>query len=138
MHFFLVALLLFFLPACSSADNQSYAVTGWHSQLCTIDAAIDKLTNLRDLELAKASRAQDQGDRLQFRNNELMDARRYWQQAENSKEIAARYQEEIDKLEVQRAELLREHGITDPNYGRNNPNCKASRLKNDPALQSNN
>jgi len=112
-------------------------MSGWHGQLCTIDAAIDKLTNLRDLELAKAAQAQNQGDRLQFQGNELMTARQYWQQAENSKEIAARYQEEIDKLESQRASLLRQHGISDPDYGRNNPNCKASYLKNDPALQKN-
>ncbi len=111
-------------------------MTGWHGELCTIDAAIDKLTNLRDLELAKAARAQDQGDRLQFRSNELAYARRYWQQAQNSREIASRYQEEIDKLESQRADLLHEHGISDPKYGRGNPQCTSSRLENDPALKN--
>lgn len=112
-------------------------MNGWQEELCTIDAAIDKLSNLRDLELAKAAQAQNQGDRIQFGGNELLTAKQYWQQAEISREIAARYQEEIDKLEVERASLLREHGITDPNYGRNNPNCKASRLRNDPALKQN-
>lgn len=83
----------------------------WQEELQTIDQAIDKLTDLRNKEIAKAARAQDQGDRLQFQSQNLMDARRAWQEADNSREIAARYQQEIDKLELRKQEILKQHGI---------------------------
>ncbi len=83
----------------------------WQDEVSQLDAAIAKLTNLRNLELAKAARAQDQGDRLQFNANNVSDARRYWNEADTSREIAARYQEEIDKLEVRRQTILKAHGV---------------------------
>ncbi|MCK4934139.1 MAG: hypothetical protein KAR79_00985 [Simkaniaceae bacterium] len=83
----------------------------WRQDVAGIDAAIDKLTNLKNLELAKAARAQNQGDRLQFNSQNLMDARRYWNDADTSQEIAARYQEEINKLELLKQEILKKHGI---------------------------
>ena len=67
-------------------------------ELLALDEVIEHLTELRDKELAKAARAKDQGDRLQFKSDNLSDARRFWNKAEANKEIAARYQEEIDKL----------------------------------------
>lgn len=82
----------------------------WKQELETIDQAIKKLTDLRNKELTKASWAQNQGDRLQFQSQDLLDARRYWNEAETSREIAARYQEEIDKLEVRKASLIQKHG----------------------------
>lgn len=87
------------------------SVPQWQQDVTGLDAAIDKLTNLKNLELAKAARAQNQGDRLQFNSHNLMDARRYWNDAETSNEIAARYQEEINKLELRKQEILKKHGI---------------------------
>ena len=83
----------------------------WQEELQTIDKAINKLTGLRDKELAKAARAQDQGDRLQFQSHNLLDARRAWQEADTSREIAARYQQEIDKLELRKQTILKKQGI---------------------------
>lgn len=83
----------------------------WGEEVKQIDKAVEKLTDLRDLELAKAARYQDQGDRLQFRSHDLIDARRYWNQADTSRDIAARYQQEIDKLENRRKLLYQQQGI---------------------------
>ncbi|MCB1110786.1 MAG: hypothetical protein KDK64_07360 [Chlamydiia bacterium] len=83
----------------------------WQQEVTTIDQAIDRLTDLRNKELANAAWAQNQGDRLQFQSHNLLDARRYWNEADTSREIAARYQEEIDKLEVRKKEILENQGI---------------------------
>lgn len=83
----------------------------WKQEVSTIDEAVIKLTDLRNKELANAAWAQNQGDRLQFQSHNLIDARRYWNEAETSREIAARYQEEIDKLELRKREVLKRQGI---------------------------
>jgi hypothetical protein len=83
----------------------------WKQEVQNIDEAVVKLTDLRNKELARAAWAQNQGDRLQFQPNNLLDARRYWNEADVSRDIAARYQEEIDKLELRKKEVLEREGI---------------------------
>jgi len=83
----------------------------WQVEVTHIDQAVDKLTDLRNKELARATWAQNQGDRLQFNPGELIDARRYWNEAETSREIAARYQVEIDNLELRKSDILKEHNV---------------------------
>lgn len=113
---FFLMLMFVLVPACSAHQEQpsTKSYKPGEKELEQLDTAIEKLTNLRNLELAKAARYQDQGDRLQFRQNQLMDARRYWQMADNSREIAARYQEEIDKLEVKRKAVIEQYNLKDP------------------------
>ena len=82
----------------------------WEDEVHTIEQVVEKLVDLRNKELANATWAQNQGDRLQFRSQDLIDARQHWNQAETSREIAARYQTEIDKLETRRKLLLEKHG----------------------------
>lgn len=84
-------------------------------ELSEINQEIDKLTNQRNLYLAKATRLQNQGDRLQFENNNLIDARRAWQQAQIHREIATRIQEEIDILEKHKQKLLQQSSNARPN-----------------------
>lgn len=84
----------------------------WKAEISEIDQEIDKLKNQRNLYLAKATHLQNQGDRLQFENNNLIDARRAWQQAQIHREIATRIQEEIDTLEKRKNQILEAHGIT--------------------------
>ncbi|PCI95959.1 hypothetical protein COB11_00745 [Candidatus Aerophobetes bacterium] len=86
---------------------------GWKEDLDGLNEEIDKLVNQRNLYLAKATRLQNQGDRLQFENNNLIDARRAWQQAQINREIATRIQEEIDALEDRRQKVLQKHGVSD-------------------------
>lgn len=83
----------------------------WQQEVETIDQAVINLTDLRNKELSNAAWAQNQGDRLQFQSHNLIDARRYWNEADTSREIAARYQEEIDKLELRKKEVLERQGI---------------------------
>ncbi len=83
----------------------------WKQEVETIDQAVIKLTDLRNKELSNAAWSQNQGDRLQFQSHNLLDARRYWNEADTSREIAARYQEEIDKLEVRKKEILNQQEV---------------------------
>lgn len=83
----------------------------WKQEAQNIDKAIERLTDLRDKELARAARRQNDGDRLQFQSQSLIDAKRAWADADASREIAARYQEEIDQLQVRRENLLKKHDI---------------------------
>ncbi len=111
MYYFRFALLAAFLAfgSFSHALVKHLPSDQWEQELQTLDNAINKLTDLRNREIAKAERAQNRADALQFQSNNLMDARRKWQEAENSREIAARYQQEIDQLQVRKDALLEKH-----------------------------
>src|SRR3989338_846220 len=87
------------------------AIAQWETDVKELDQAITQLSNMRDSELAKAARYQNQGDRLQFNTHDLIDARRYWNQADESRALAAEYQVEIDKLETKKAIILKQHGM---------------------------
>lgn len=87
------------------------APSGLRQQANTMDEEIDKLINQRNLYLAKATRLQNQGDRLQFEPDNLIDARRAWQQAQINRDIATRIQEEINTLEKQRKTFFETHGL---------------------------
>jgi hypothetical protein len=87
----------------------------WQMEVSEIDKEINKLSNQRNLYLAKATRLQNQGDRLQFENDDnLIDARRAWQQAQIHREIATRIQEQIDVLEARKKQILEAHGVANP------------------------
>lgn len=113
ISFFLICIVQICCISMASCQTVSQTIT-YQEKIAQIDTNIKKLTNLKNLELAKAARAQDQGDRLQFNSNNTLDARRYWQEAETSREIADRYQLEIDKLKAQKAAIQKEHGIEIP------------------------
>ncbi len=82
----------------------------WEEELENIEMAIERLTDLRNKELAKATRRQNDGDRLQFQPHNLLDAKQAWADSDASREIAGRYQEEIDMLEMRKQKLLEMHG----------------------------
>jgi len=110
LKYFLIGMVLCFGSASALVKEQP--PQNWKLEVETIDRATLKLTDLRNKELANAAWAQNQGDRLQFQTHNLMDARRYWNEADTSREIAERYQEEIDKLETRKEVLLEKHGMT--------------------------
>jgi len=110
VQWFLVGMACFCGSATALVKEQP--PENWQQEVATIDQAVDKLTDLRNKELAKAAWAQNQGDRLQFQSHNLIDARRYWNNADTSREIAERYQYEIDKLEARKKELLEGQGQT--------------------------
>ncbi len=61
-----------------------------------IDVVIKDLEEKRDLELSRAIKNKDQGDRLQFSN--ISDARKFWEMSEINKKNADEYQKQIDAL----------------------------------------
>ena len=72
-----------------------------------IDQKIEQLIDLKNKELGKAAWAQNQGDRLQFQSSNLIDARRFWREAQTSRQIASKYQKEIDKLECLKQKMIK-------------------------------
>jgi hypothetical protein len=91
--------------------TQSEKSESWRNELQKYDSEIRKKTNQQNLHLAKAARAQDQGDRLQFQQGNLLDARRYWQISDYHKEQAQILEKEIQLLQLEKQKLLKEHGV---------------------------
>ncbi len=109
MKFFfgLLALGLSLAPLASlSASNYEKQVT--QSEIEDLNEQIKDLEDERDKYRARATRAQDQGDRLQFENGMLTDARRYWIAADAYNEVADKIDEQITALKKKRDELLQQ------------------------------
>ena len=99
-----------FERCASGSEKSGVATTGWRKEVEDLEQAIGQLVDLRDKELARAARRQNDGDRIIHQYNSLLDARRAWADADAGRRIAARYQKEIDELERQRDAVLRKHG----------------------------
>jgi hypothetical protein len=84
----------------------------WKIEVESIDKQIKEKTDQKNLALSKAAQAQNQGDRLQFNQNNLLDARRYWQVADAYRQQAALLDLEIELLKNKRAQILKEHNVT--------------------------
>ncbi|GAB4184808.1 MAG: hypothetical protein Tsb0015_01300 [Simkaniaceae bacterium] len=136
-HFIIISLLSSLILSCSSKEpkkrpsapvqvaaeekqedpKKDTAVQGtsegetWQEQIQKYDSQIRKKTNQKNLHLAKAARAQDQGDRLQFQQGNLLDARRYWQIADYHREQAQLLEKEIQLLQLEKQQLLQKHGV---------------------------
>ena len=78
-------------------------------QLDYIDDQIGDLKDERDRYLAKAERAQNQGDRIQFQPGQLSEAKRYWRIAEAAREIAYKINQQVSALVKQRRALLKQY-----------------------------
>ncbi|MCF7806322.1 MAG: hypothetical protein K9M07_07230 [Simkaniaceae bacterium] len=74
--------------------------------LALLNEEIERLEDERNKYIARAARFQDQGDRLQFQPEYLVEARRYWNKADEASEIANQLQVEIDRLKLERDQLL--------------------------------
>lgn len=99
--------LVLLTNACFSIQKTAQAPTK-QEQLAYLNQQIKQLEDERDKYIAKAARAQNQGDRLQFENNMLYEARRYWQVAQSCQEIADKIDQQISILKKQRQQLLEE------------------------------
>jgi type I restriction-modification system DNA methylase subunit len=97
-----------FLIASSFAIGQSsveWAKQSMQEDIQKIDAQLDELRDMKRGYDARALRAEDQADRLQFEDHYVLETRRYYQIAEENRAKARRVQEEIDRLEAQKAKL---------------------------------
>lgn len=73
-----------------------------------IDRQIEELENIKRGYLARASRFNDQAERLQFQDRSLLESRRLSELAQENTDKAARTQEQIDRLTAEREKLIQE------------------------------
>lgn len=81
----------------------------WREELKLIDEEIERSENLKNKYLAAAARAEDEGLRWQFQQNQKQEAKRAFQRAEEKRQQAAMMQERIDKLNARKTQILQEH-----------------------------
>lgn len=78
-------------------------------QIEQIDAQIKELKDMKRGYEARAIRAENQADRLQFEEHFVLETRRYYRIADENRAKAAKIQEEIDRLETERSELVKKN-----------------------------
>ncbi len=81
----------------------------WRDELKQIDDELKKAKDLKNRYLAAARRAEDEGMRWQFMQNEKQEAKRAFQRAEDKKQAAQMLQARIDTLNARREQILQEH-----------------------------
>ena len=79
----------------------------YQDQIEQIDAQIKELKEMKRGYNARAIRAEDQADRLQFEDHFVLETRRYYRIAEENRAKAAKIQEEIDRLEAQESRAVK-------------------------------
>ncbi|MDX8430437.1 MAG: hypothetical protein SNF33_01320 [Candidatus Algichlamydia australiensis] len=106
--------LLLIMPGCAqgSSSSPSSEVTreNWQEKISILDQSITRKKNLSDLYRAKATRAKNQGDRLQFNPNNVGDARRYWNVADYYNEQADLLDQQVVVLQQERQRILEKYG----------------------------
>ncbi len=91
------------------AAQDTEAVMGWQEELAQINEELEIAEDQRDLNLAAARRAEDQGMRWQFMQDQKQEAKRAFERAEDKKQVAAMYQARIDELNARKMQILQEH-----------------------------
>ena len=77
------------------------------AQVAEIDRQLAELESMKRGFEARALRHEDQAQRLQFEDRALLETRRHYELADENRAKAARVQEEIDRLLVEKRKLLR-------------------------------
>ena len=98
---------------CASSTTKTVAAAKSaqpDNQLDELNAKIDTLKKWKEGYELTAERANFKADRLQFRNDDLIDARRLWKVAQNAEQKAKELQILIDELETERNSILRSQG----------------------------
>lgn len=81
----------------------------WREELRQIDEEIKSAEDLRNRYLAAAARAEDQGMRWQFMQDQKQEAKRAFQRADEKKQAAKMLEARIDVLNARRSQILQEH-----------------------------
>ncbi len=105
--------VLFFIVDSPSASAQEEMALSPQEELAQIDEEIKKLEDLRDRRLSAAARAEDQGMRWQFMQNQKQEAKRAFQRADDNRQAAKELQERIDALKKRRTYLVEDHKEAD-------------------------
>ncbi len=90
-----------FLRMLAAADHSAVSM-----QISEIDRQIQELEDMKRGFEARALRHDDQAQRLQFEDRTVLETRRHNELAEENRSKAARVQQEIDRLQVERRKLL--------------------------------
>jgi chromosome segregation ATPase len=85
-----------------------------HERIEKIDVQIEQLKEQKRGFEGRAIRAENQADRLQFNDEFGLEARRLYRIADENREKAAKVQQEIDRLEAEKAQLIRENKSRKP------------------------
>ncbi len=110
--FFVLFLLSFVNIGCtgqSSLSAKAPSEPSWQAQVTELDEKINVLKRWQEGYRMTAEQAQFKADRLQFEDNQLLDAKRLWKVAENANQKAQDLQVIIGKLEDQRNGILQRH-----------------------------
>ena len=86
------------LPVASSVERRA--------EIDGIDAEIEELKEKKRGFEGRALRAEDQAERMQFEDRYRLETRQYFKIAEENRRKAEMTQNEIDRLEKRKAELL--------------------------------
>lgn len=78
-------------------------------QIEEIDQKIEELERVKRGYEAKAFRHENQGERKQFQQDQTLESRRHFQLAEQNRQIANQIQQDIDRLQSQKQELLKKN-----------------------------
>lgn len=101
LYFFSV--ILFFLA--SNIEN-----VPWQDQITQMNVQIAELKETQDRYRSSVEKNINNAMRWQFQNENYADARRAWEKVAAEKQKVKEIQEQIDDLEIRKAEILREHG----------------------------
>lgn len=95
--FFFLLMILWFSKNAHLTPNE---------QIQQIDTQIEELKEKKRGYEARAIWNENQGDRLQFEENYIIETRRYYRLAEENQLKAQKVQEEIERLKAKRELLL--------------------------------
>lgn len=106
------------------AKNTTHSSSSnWQEEVSELNQKIAILSRWQQGYRMTAQQAQFKADRLQFQEENIIDAKRLWKVAENASQKAQDLQVIINKLVEQRNALLRRHGQPIPkNSGFENKN----------------
>ncbi len=102
----LIVTVLLCIFSCSFVFAKA---ASWKQEVMQIDQQIKDLEELKRGYEAKALRLENQAERLQFKNSEYIIAKRYWELADENRQIAKRIQNDIDTLKEKKQELINAH-----------------------------
>jgi hypothetical protein len=98
---------LFWTPAKAMAQEES--PLDWRTELQQIHTELRQLEDEKNRYLAAARRAEDEGMRWQFQQNEKQEARRAFERADVKRQAAQMLQGRIDALNARKVQILQEH-----------------------------
>ncbi len=96
-------------PTTPKTNSSSCLGIDWREELRQIDEEIKETQDVQTRYYAEARRAEAQGQRWQFTQDNKMDAKKAFQLADERKQAAQMLQGRIDALNARRAQILQEH-----------------------------